>query len=286
MQEPETLSMELFGMPVWAWLAIVVPVAVLIIAWLIWRRKTDKEAKEKSQRKADELNMWIGRYLNHLEIKAEQFSKASDSEGNSISSDSSSPMFRFLDAGSMEALIHPNGKTSTNGRFERYLDLLDIVEKTENTFELGQEELQKLRTVRSEFKRAYDSLIDFIHEFFTELSTSVSSENPPSEFLLKLFEIRNEWYVQVRNNPDSEYEISYRELFQPLGELCEEVIRNKDSDSKPYVLKEKIDRLLLQKEALDIMEKEAENRLQTYSSKMRDAGKEIRACGEYLSRLN
>lgn len=286
MQDQEAMSTQLFGMPIWGWLAVLVPIAVLVIAWLIWKSNRGKEAREVSKRKAEELRMWLSRYLNHLELRAEKFAKPGASKDEHQKESGSSPLFQFLDAGSMESLIHPNGKTSTNGRFERYLDLLDTVEQTEKLSEQGNEELKKLTDARKEFKRSYDHLIDFIHEFFTELSTSVSADNPPGEFLLKLFEIRNEWYVQIRNNPGSEYEISYRELFTPLGELCATVIRSNDADSKPFILKEKIDRLLLQREALDQLEKETEQKLGDYSKKIREAGKDIQACGDYLSQLN
>jgi hypothetical protein len=276
---------DLLGMPVTVWLAILIPVFLIGVFWLIrvWKQKQD--ARKKTDKHVEELMIWTGRFIRTVDDQMRMFLNPSQQLSKNTATSQTLGKFKALEPIDFRALVHPNGNLSNNGRFERYLDFIEAVETSKQIGSVGQEKLEDLAKSKESYQKAYEALIDYIHEFFTEISTSVSDKNPPDAFLLKLFEIRNEWYVQARKSPESEEEISFRELFQPLEALCDEQINSGNADQRPFLLKEKIARVTRLRERNDNHRKALKKDLQKLAEYLDDQKKAISDCAEYLGRI-
>lgn len=274
---------DLLGMPVMVWLAILIPVFLIGIFWLIrvWKHKQD--ARKKTDKQVEELMIWTGRFIRTVDDQMQMFLNPSQQLSKNKATSQTLRKIKAFEPVDFRELVHPNGNLSNNGRFERYLDFMEAVETSREIGSLGLTKIESWAKSKEEYQRAYEELINYIHEFFTELSTSVSENKPPDAFLLKLFEIRNEWYVQARKSPESEEEISFRELFQPLDGLCDEQINSGKADQRPFVLKERISRLMRLRQKLENQQRNLKSELQKLAENLEDQKKAIADCAEYLS---
>ncbi len=279
---------QLLGLPPSTIIAIAVPVALFVIGMFILRRQKRKQRADLKKKRSDEMKVWTGKYLQQVSDRASSFKLMANSVMNGDSLPPNPPTnlsmsyLQTLSADSLDPIIHPNGTASMNGRFEHYLEYLDAIQESEQVKTEGELASEEWSEMWARFNKDYKETLEFIHTFFSDLSTNVSEENPPDSFLLKLFEIRNEWYVLTKQDPQNEMTITFESLFTPIKTYCEERIQENPSDPRPFQLQDKIDRVLGQREQIKSKRKRFNVLFTDVSEKLIDCQKQISKGADYL----